>query len=132
MSTYNIGYNFKPGETVWVVLKQSQSVKKGTCLQVNIKIYQQYGGPTLSPVPIIVESVKYLVLLDENKCNGTVEIEDSYIFSTIEDALAALGTMLLTPTPSPTPFMTPSPTPSITPSRTPVTTPTVTPTPSSL
>lgn len=130
MSTYTIGYNFKPGDTVWVVLKDSQAVKKGTCLQVNIKIYQQYGGPTLSPIPVINECVNYLVLLDENKCNGTIEIGDGYIFENINDALIELGNILSTPTPTPTPFRTPTPTPSVTPSRTPLVTPTVTPTPS--
>lgn len=123
MSNYLIGYDYVPGEAVWVLNEVSQTIHRGIVTQVNIKIYPIIVVVAVPiPTPNIQIPLIYWILLDNNA--GSVKVLPPDIFPTLIDALAALANLVnpnVTPTPTttntntPTPTHTPTPTPSNTP-----------------
>jgi hypothetical protein len=76
---YSIPYSFNPNDVMWVL--DGNTVKKGSCMQVEIKV-----NPAGSNSFVVV--ISYIVLLD---CNGgTITISDSNAFQSLEDAILAL------------------------------------------
>lgn len=83
MSVYTVGYDFAPGDKLYVL--DGASVKSGTCIQVSIDIAQD---STLESV----DNVQYLTLLD---CDmGTIFSFPTNTFATITAALNALTAKL--------------------------------------
>lgn len=79
MAVYSISYDFNPNDAVWVV--DNNSVKKSTCLQVDIKVVPGINNT-------ITNIINYLVLLD---CNaGTLIVPAENVFDSLEDAIVAL------------------------------------------
>lgn len=81
MSAYSVSYNFNPNDPMWIL--DNNSVKKATCLQVDIKVV---------PTTLVNfdNQITYIALLD---CNaGTIVVDESNCYLTLEDAIAALQT----------------------------------------
>lgn len=116
-----IDYDFQPGDQVFVVIDDTR-VEEATVLTVEFKVYED-------DTPIIVTVVTYSILLADAG-EGTVVLDSSDVYATLQEASAAVGGFL-TPTPTPTVTPTLTPTTSITPSisATPAGTPVVTGTP---
>lgn len=87
MGTYTVDYNFTPNDPMWIL--DNNSVKKGTCIQVEIKIIP-------SADTVFVTDIKYIALLD---CNaGTLLVDESNAYTSLEDAILALQTSVETQT----------------------------------
>ena len=79
MAAYSVSYNFNPNDPMWIL--DNNSVKKATCLQVDIKVV---------PTTLVNfdNQISYIALLDCNK--GTIVVDESNAYLTLEDAIAAL------------------------------------------
>lgn len=83
MGPYSLTYNFNPNDLLWVL--DGDSVKKATCLQVDIKIV-----PTTTTTFTTI--INYIVLLD---CNaGTMTVSQQNAYSSLDQAIAALQTYM--------------------------------------
>lgn len=83
MNEYTVTYKFNPNDLVWVL--DSNSVKKGTCVQSVINVAQKNKTE-------IETIITYLILLDCN--SGTIWVEDVNAFASLQEALAALATQI--------------------------------------
>jgi hypothetical protein len=73
-----VTYNFNPNDQMWIL--DNNSVKKGVCIQTEIKIVP--SGNTYTTI------INYIVLLECN--SGTIVASDQYSFASLSDALIAL------------------------------------------
>jgi hypothetical protein len=93
---YSVSYQLNPGDPAWVLDKNS--VKKGTCVQSQIKV-----------VPIVPTTntnyqtiISYIILLE---CNaGTVTVLDQNVYLTLDAAIAALQANIESATCTPQPY----------------------------
>lgn len=80
---YTLNYDFNPGDTIYVQL--NNTIQEGTCMQANIQLINNSANT-------LTTTITYLVLL---KCeSGTISVDSSNAYSTLSDALTALGTYL--------------------------------------
>jgi hypothetical protein len=82
---YTVTYKFNPNDLVWVL--DSNSVKKGTCVQSVVKIAQK----NKTDIQTVIE---YLILLDCN--SGTIWVDDANAYESLQDAIDALSLQMQT------------------------------------
>jgi len=85
MATYTTGYNFNPGDKVWIL--DGQSIKEGTCLQTDITLVNDSANN-------LVETIEYLVLLNCNQ--GTMLVLDDQAYPSLINAVTALEAYMAT------------------------------------
>lgn len=98
---FTIPYDFQPSDKVFVVIDGTR-VEAGTVLNVSFQVF-------LDDMLAIETVVLYKVLLDDEG-EGTVDVDSTVVFETLEEASNSVSAFL-TPTPSLTPPVTPTPTP---------------------
>lgn len=87
MGPYSLTYNFNPNDLLWVL--DGDSVKKATCIQVDIKIVPSTATSNTT-------LINYIVLLD---CNaGTMTVSEQNAYASLEQAIAALQNYMSTRT----------------------------------
>lgn len=77
--TYSINYKFNPNDIVWVV--DTNSVRKGVCVQATIKVFQKSKTESQT-------EIHYGVIMDANE--GTVWVLDADTYDNLTDAIDAL------------------------------------------
>lgn len=87
MAAYSITYKFNPNDPMWIL--DNNSVKKATCLQINIKIIP-------SSITTFENEINYIALLDCNK--GTIVVAESNAYTSLDEAIAALQNNIQTQT----------------------------------
>lgn len=95
---YTVTYDFDPDENAWVVDRLASSVKYGKIYQTEIKIHKESD---------LVTHAKILYYVKFSDSSGTVIADQSDLFTTANDAWAAIG-ISIGPTPLP-PDVTPVP-----------------------
>lgn len=97
---FTIPYDFQPSDRVFVVIDDTR-VEAGAVLNISFQVF-------LDDMLNIKTVVLYKILLDD-KGEGTVDVDSTVVFETLEEASDSVSAFL-TPTPSITPAITPTPT----------------------
>lgn len=98
MAEYEAGYNFAPGDNIWVANRKEKIVIRGSFVEASIKIYKESN--------ILKHKIAYLTQFENEQ--GDIWIDSSDAFTSPKLAMASLFAKFITPTPTPTVTPTPS------------------------
>jgi len=98
MAGYQAGYNFAPGDNIWVANRKEKLVIRGSFVEASIKIYKESN--------VLKHKIAYLTQFENEQ--GDIWIDSSDAFTSPKLAMASLFAKFITPTPTPTVTPTPS------------------------